>query len=46
MKQVNLSITQTPKKQAHSWAKGFIIKGRRVFHPYTLIDFDPNKNKY
>lgn len=43
MKQSKNQSLLEPKKQPESWAKGIIIKGKRVYHPYTLKGFDPNK---
>lgn len=32
------SNIKEPIKQHYSWAKGFLIGGKRVWHPYTLIN--------
>jgi hypothetical protein len=29
----------TVKSQHFDWAKGVLVKGKRVFHPYTRINF-------
>ena len=31
------SNIKEPKKRHYPWAKGFIIGGKKVYHPYTLI---------
>jgi hypothetical protein len=37
------NINQKKEKTlAHPWANGFMLKGRKVFHPYTQIDFNKN----
>lgn len=33
------SSPDTVKSNHHSWVKGVSFRGKKVFHPYTLIDF-------
>ena len=37
-------LGQLPKQRDY-WGKGFIIKGKRVYHPYTKNDFEINLSK-
>ena len=31
--------TKTIKVPNETWARGFVIRGKKMFHPYCLIDF-------